>query len=523
MQKSPNIVYVITDQQRADCLGCYGHPLLKTPNIDRLAERGVRFERFHVASPVCMPNRASIMTGRMPSGHRVRFNGVGLSLDDVTFVDVLRRGGYETALFGKSHLQNFSEAPVVLKHEAQGKTPLPHDLQSARPRHEGPEYEQERTRRWEDPEHRVRTPYYGFDHVSLATHHGDDIGGDYRRWLEGRVGDLSKVLGPENALDRPDRQGPQLWCSPLEAEHWSTHWITSEALDWIGRRKRSDAPFLMQVAYPDPHHPFVVPEPYFSMYDPAEVELPDSFDNRMPVPARNLHAALREGRAMRDKQAAFAVTEAEARSIIAVTLGMITFIDDQVGRLVEGLERAGLADDTIIVFTSDHGDFLGDYGLMLKFGIHNAGVTRVPFVWSDPRMPEAHGTVRDDLASALDFAPTVLAAAGMDCFSGAQGRDLFDPDAAEPDALLIEEENQRPILGLGQPLRMRSLVDRDWRLTLSVGNGNHELVHLADDPGETVNLWDDPAYAETQHAMMRRLTQRMIELADRTPLPTSLA
>jgi len=523
MSDRPNILFIMTDQQRADCLGCYGHPLLKTPNIDALAAGGARFDRFYVATPVCMPNRASIMTSRMPSGHRGRYNGIGLGLEEVTFVEVLRNSGYATAHFGKSHLQNFSTVPASAVHEPQGRQPLPHELQSALPRHEGPAYAQEMPTSWEDPDFKVATPFYGFEHVDLATYHGDTVGGDYERWLRTRVNNLDALRGPGNAVPKPGYDAPQTWCSPLQPEHWSTHYIADRACDWLNGRAQDDRPFFASVSFPDPHHPFVVPEPYFSMYRPEDIVLPETFDNRMPIPARNLHGQLAGGTANRDHQLAFAVTEDEARAIIAVSLGMITFIDDQVGRLVARLKETGQFDNTIIVFNSDHGDFLGDYGLMLKFGIHNAGVTRVPFIWSDPRNREQAGSVRDDLACSLDVGPSFLAAAGVDCFSGAQGRDLFDPAQPEPESLLIEEEAQRPILGMTHPLIMRSLVTRDWRLSLSLGNNNHEMVHLAEDPLETRNLWDDNVFAETRHTLTEKLAFRLIELADRTPLPTSRA
>src|SRR5438270_10919745 len=114
MNKRPNFLFIITDQHRADHLGCYGNSVLRTPNIDGLAHNGTRFDNFYVATPVCMPNRATLMTGRMPSLHRVRSNGIPLSLAANTFVDALRASGYETALVGKSHLQNFTGRPPIL-------------------------------------------------------------------------------------------------------------------------------------------------------------------------------------------------------------------------------------------------------------------------------------------------------------------------------------------------------------------------------------------------------------------------
>ncbi len=149
-----------------------------------------------------------------------------------------------------------------------------------------------------------------------------------------------------------------------------------------------------------------------------------------------------------------------------MTLGLITFFDDQIGRLIDNLKATGEYDNIIVVFTSDHGEFLGDCGLMLKFRIHDAGVTRVPFIWSDRRCRDQAGKLRKDLASSLDIGHTILAAHGIDRFSGAQRWDLFDAAISEPDGL-IEEESQSPILGMKNALVMRSLVMPDWRLTLS--------------------------------------------------------
>ncbi len=169
----------------------------------------------------------------------------------------------------------------------------------------------------------------------------------------------------------------------------------------------------------------------------------------MPLPTQKLHERLAQGTSNRAHQRASAVSEQEARAVFALTLGLITFFDDQIRRLIETLKATGEYDNTIVVFTSDHVDFLGDYGLMLKFGIHNVGVTRVPFIRSHPRCRDQAGKLRKDLASSLDIGLSIPATAGMECFSGAQGRDLFDAAIPEPDGLLIEQESQSPNLGSG--------------------------------------------------------------------------
>ncbi|HZD89266.1 MAG TPA: sulfatase-like hydrolase/transferase, partial [Pseudolabrys sp.] len=182
--KRPNFVLFITDQHRADYLGCYGHPVLRTPNIDSIAARGTAFDRFYVASPVCMPNRASLMTGRMPSVHGVRSNGIPLSRQSVTFVDLLRDAGYRTALVGKSHLQNFTgNAPLAKPRAARaGYRSPPADLaQAIRNDLDGAGYGQEQPGYWERGAAHIETPFYGFGHVELVRGHGDTVTGDYTR------------------------------------------------------------------------------------------------------------------------------------------------------------------------------------------------------------------------------------------------------------------------------------------------------------------------------------------------------
>ena len=182
MSIPPNFVFFITDQQRADWLGCYGHPVLKTPNIDAIAAKGTRFENFHVASPVCMPNRASLMTGRYPSVHGLRYNGCRLPLNANTFIDSLANAGYHTAAIGKSHLQPFTGlAP-------KGRTPeqLAGGAEAWKP--DMGDYTHEESQHYQDNErYQIKTPYYGYQHVDMVTTHGDRCGGHYQQWFRQRA------------------------------------------------------------------------------------------------------------------------------------------------------------------------------------------------------------------------------------------------------------------------------------------------------------------------------------------------
>ena len=197
-RKRPNFIVIITDQQRADYLGCFGHPFLKTPAIDGLAREGTRFTRFYVSSPVCMPNRATFMTGRMPSVNGARGNGHPLSLQANTFVELLRAKGYRTALVGKSHLMTMGPAPALWKPTIPKDLEPPEgDLAEAiKPWASQEAYDQENAERWtNDRNWKLTLPFYGFERVHLCTGHGDQVGGEYEHWLRNKGIDPEKIAG----------------------------------------------------------------------------------------------------------------------------------------------------------------------------------------------------------------------------------------------------------------------------------------------------------------------------------------
>lgn len=523
-----NFLVFVTDQQRADHLGCYGNTVLRTPNIDALAARGVVFDRFHVASPVCMPNRAALATGRMPSVAGVRMNGVPLPLSAATHVDALRDAGWRTALIGKCHLQNMTDSPPAWKGaQAEGATVR----EAVRELRIGPAYEQESIARWRDPAHRVSLPYYGFDHVELCLEHGDEVGGDYARWLAARGVSQSAVTGPARPGATRGLVAPQAWRTGLREEDHPSAFVRDRTIGWLERHASAAAgePFYLQCSFPDPHHPFTPPGRWFDAYRPEDVELPESFsasgprDN--PIKAA-LHAELAAGRrdAARSSRA-IAVTADEARQAIALNYGSIACVDAMVGDVLRALERLGLARDTIVVFLSDHGDFMGDHGLLFKGPLHFRSLVRMPFIWCDPALPPGR---RSQLASAIDFAPTVLARAGIARYHGMQGLDLTATIAASGDgqtrdALLIEEEGHRAVPGLAGVPRVRTLVTERWRLSLYAGHARGELYDLRDDPFEIDDRFDDGGLASLRGELAWTLADLEARLADDCPRPTRMA
>ncbi|MEM6311139.1 MAG: sulfatase-like hydrolase/transferase [Pseudomonadota bacterium] len=519
MTKRPNFLFIITDQHRADHLGCGGNPVVKTPNIDGIAAKGTQWDRFYVANPICMPNRASIMTGRMCSAHGARHNGIPLSRDHTTFVELLRDAGYRTGLIGKSHLQSFTGLPATNTFEpVEGlTTPSPHLRDAKKNNRHTPDYDLEDITRWDRPlADRIDEDFYGFEHVEIAADHADRASGDYLLWARGQRADFDDLVGPENALPDNRINAPQAWRTAVPEELYSTNWIADRSEAWLAERAGEDAPFFLQMSFPDPHHPFTPPGNYWDMYDPSDIELPASFGKGQLPPIKAMQEALRNGTDPRDNQNPFAVTEDEARAIIALTYGMITMIDDAIGRVLKQLERLGLAEDTIVVFTSDHGDYMGDHGLMLKLLLHYQGIVRVPFIWHDPLRPTG-GQTDTGLASSIDIGPTILARAGIQPYNGIQGRDLFS--TKPPEAVIVEEDSQRVMTGFDRPQRVRTVITDQYRMSLREGEDWNELYDLYCDPGELENLYDDPASKPAKAALTETMLRRMIELQDRSPLP----
>jgi len=527
MTDRPNFLFIITDQHRADYLGCYGHPVLATPHIDRIARRGRRFDRFYVANPVCMPNRATLMTGRMPSLHGVRSNGIPLSIRAQTFVDLLRAQGWRTALLGKSHLQPFTGIEPTIRRAAPtpGHRPVPPDFAEAT-RPEPADYESETPHRWrDDPAWRLRLPFYGFEHVDLATNHGDLVGGHYWHWVKAKGGDPARLAGPANALPH-DMACPQAYRTAMPEELYPTTYVAERTIAFLEDHARRDrgTPFFACASFPDPHHPFTPPGLYWDMYRPADMVLPASFAERNHVAPPHVawvRAQRDAGTANRQGMDALGVGERELREAIALTCGMIAMIDDAVGRMLAALHRLGLARDTVIVFTADHGDFLGDHQMILKGPIHYQSLIRVPFIWADTA-ERARPGASAALAGTLDIARTVLDRAGLEPYNGIQGRSLLAAAAGEADdtdAVLIEEDSQRTLFGFDGPTRARTLVTGDWRMTLYHGVAWGELYHLGEDPHELVNRWDEAALVGVKAALLERLARLQMALVDRSPLP----
>lgn len=530
----PNFLVFVTDQQRADHLGCYGNTRVRTPHIDALAANGWRFDRAYVANPVCMPNRGSMMTGRMPSTHGARGNGVPLPLESVTFADVLAEFGYHTALIGKSHLQNMEDRAPVLSATAvepgtQCSTIYP---EARRTDIRGPAYAQELRSSWSRPDHKLQLPYYGFQDVVLCNHHADECFGDYLRWLDDKHPGMRDLLGRKHGVRDPAYIAPQAWRTHLAEHQYPTHYVAEQTSHWLREhhRQHPGQPFAVVCSFPDPHHPWTPPGKYWDMYSPKEIEAPSTASASIgrPPHVQWLWEERAAGMADLEGPRMFASSKREIQEIIALTYGMITNVDDRVGMVMQTLRECHADENTVVIFTSDHGDLMGDHGLMLKGPAHYQGLIRVPFIWREP--PPGGRTnygERNDLASSIDLAPSILRRAGIAAPNGNQGLGLFSPEGTPHDserrAVLIEENQQRAYLGFDKPVRVRTLVTHGHRLSVFQDGDWGELYDLRADPDEIHNLWEAPESQDLRCELLDLMIRLLIGYADSSPRPTRLA
>jgi len=471
LKPKKNVIIFFTDQQRGDSLGCLGNALARTPHLDQLAKNGTLFTNHYAVNPVCMPSRAVFFTGSYPQVNRVLDNGMPLPESELTLPEVFRRNGYRTASFGKIHLQTYKSHPGDTSRESIA--------------------------RWEAGElDGWSGPYYGFERVALTTGHGEGCGGAYRRWQKRHFPDLK--LGAENApgtLKFP-ALGAYKSNMPLEA-HYNT-WITQHAIDYL--EQTGDDPFFMFVSFPDPHHPFTPPAPYHSLFDSVKFPEPHTVANENFLKPKPYREAMYGNPFPSDGGARFIpdFSGSAYQMVLAHTYGMITMIDDCIGRVLEALERKGMRENTVIVFSSDHGDFLGDHHFLFKGQLPCRSLLRVPLIIDDPEIKP--GQVAR-VSSHVDVMPTLLAACGLDIPAAVQGEVL-------PRNHEMHGRNYAFAAGWSKASpewQNYSIFTTNWRLSVFPRLADGELYHLDADPFEHRNLFHLPEYRPERDRLFEQL------------------
>jgi arylsulfatase A-like enzyme len=314
-----------------------------------------------------------------------------------------------------------------------------------------------------------------------------------------------------------DPEWDQCYRTEIPVEAYPSTYVAEKTIEQLERCAASDSPFFIFCSFPDPHHPFTPPGSYWDLHDPGDVLLPTTFDHDhedSPPHIRELIAA--RGRPGADPTMSWAPTEAQLRRAAAAEYGSIALIDERIGRVLEATDRLGLAERTNVFLTSDHGDLFGDHGLLLKHFVHYDGVMRVPLMARLPANPAACRTA--GLVSSADLAPTILDLAQVEPYRGIQGRSLRPmlEGGSEilRDAVLIEEEQPFGLPGLSAPVRMRTLVTEEGRLTLYAGQAFGELYDRRTDPEERRNLWDASEGRDLRARLHEQLVREMAAVDD---------
>ncbi|MGC8972457.1 MAG: sulfatase-like hydrolase/transferase, partial [bacterium] len=360
---------------------------------------------------------------------------------------------------------------------------------------------------------RIPTPYYGFETVEFVGGHVSYVFGDYLNWLKENYPGSEKLLLQENALERPSGADQCYKMSLPEELHYNS-WIANRAIEFLERAKEDSRPFFLWCSFPDPHHPYSVPAPWCYMYDPKDIPLPIRREGELedlPPFYRKIYeegAPLVSGLLGPSK-----MPDKHIREIIALTYGMISFVDNEIGRIMKRLGELGLNEDTIVIFMSDHGDMMGDHWMIRKGPFHFEGLLRIPFIWSFPRhFPE--GKVVRSLVSQIDFAPTILDLCNVPIPEGEVPKEPEAPNMLPPwpgksirkilegetdkvnDYVIVE--NDEDYLGL----RLRTFITDRYKITVYQGQDYGELFDLKEDPQELFNLWWKPEYQDIKRSLI---------------------
>ena len=472
LMQRPNLIFIQADQLAARFLGCYGCAVQSSPTLDRLAAEGVRFERCYTTFPICLPNRASMLTGRTPGIHGLIGGQTKLLAEMPTYAQVLAEAGYRVGGFGKFHREGTSSPhPRVLD-----------DLGF----HESTIVEDDR-----------RGPYLDW----IRERHPE-----YYELALGRLGKCKGHLTPEQEAARErarenvfrplfrKMQYVHMFPSPFPPQVHDTTFITDQGLRFMENQLAAhpDQPFGSQISYVDPHDPYDPPAPYDTMFSADDMPdpLPAEWREQGPRCLDDFNAlnckVIREQNPRIFKQAR------------AYYHGSIRFMDDQIARVISFLEERGLAENTIVVFTTDHGDMMGDHGFLAKGIIHYDGCVRCPLiVWGGGVMEG----VSDHLAGALDFFPTFCDLAGID----PSGLPPLEGKSFAGLCRSGEPEERWDELAIWSNGAQSVVTDDGWRLTRYVHAGEGQMMNLREDPDEQRNLYGRPEWVEKRQELLERL------------------
>ena len=487
-----NILLITSDQQHFNTIGKF-NPEIKTPNLDRLCDDGIYFDRAYTVNPTCTPTRSTIITGKYPSQHGAWTLGTKLPESVHVIGEDFKAAGYKSALVGKAHFHPLDSTDEYSSLESQH---IMKDLDF-----------------WRG----FNGPFYGFDHVELARNHAveDHVGQHYAIWME------EKGLKDWEDYFEPSYTKKHIWDLPEEYNY--NTWIAERTNALIEDFAAKDEKFFMWASFFDPHPPYYAPQPWASMYDPSKLTLPginpgeternteffkmsqqESPDispyNPSGFGLHGLHSHLHD--------------QDELRKDLAIYYGMTSLMDKCIGTILDKVESLGLKDDTLVVFTTDHGHFVGHHGLIAKGPFMFEDLIRVPFIVRVPGQKNK-GTVSSSMQSLVDLAPTFLSLCGIrqpDGMAGINQSAVWAGECQGARKWAICEHHHEYMA-----VNIRTYIEGRYKISLYYGLDSGDLFDLENDPGEVNNLWNSP-----EHQVIRSELFHRFLLAEMEKEPKSL-
>jgi arylsulfatase A-like enzyme len=489
------ILLVTTDQQRYDTLGCNGGTLARTPVVDRLAATGVRYERAIPQSVVCMPSRSTILSGQHPTTHGVWMNGVPLPVDAPSVARTLHDNGYRTALIGKAHFEPYFDPFMRFTENALAATGT-------------------------EP---AGGTHRGFEHLEFATH-GTMGQLHYARWLQSEhpeaTGMFYTVVDGDlqvNADGGGDTGAPQVHVNAVPKEWYHTDWVADRTIGWLDSLGADDDWFCW-MSFPDPHHPWDPPQSEVGRIDWRDVPLPAGYPETPAEREAILDAKPRHWRLWYDgtlvsnyeapaKWVPATMTADQVREVNARNAVECELIDEALGRVLQAIAARGWEDDVDIVFTTDHGELQGDFGLLFKGPYHVDALMRLPLIWRPAPSAGVAPAVVSNPVGLIDLAPTFCEIAGAAVEPWMQGAPLPADDASvAPERVLTEWDSEL----FGVDVHLRTITRDGFVCTAykpgTVHDGTEgELYDLADDPLQQFNRWADASMRATRDDLLADL------------------
>ncbi len=436
--KRPNILFIMVDEMRWDAMGCENHPAVKTPNLDKLAAQSVRFANSYTVSPVCCPARNSVFTGRYAHVHGCTSNGIPHNNGEIFLPSILKHYGYHTAIAGKLHY-----------------TPIRFD--------------------------------YGFDQFWSFSSEGPTPEIGYNAFMKQKHGAPAKWPIVQGTCPWPDDPlGRDVGQFKYAEEDFETDWITARSLEYLRARKDNPQPWFLFTSYLKPHSPSVEPEPFFNMYNPKVMPIP-----QLPPNAKEVRASK-----VGNQKRHWVDDQEMMRVMTAKYFGAITHVDMHIGKILAELETLGLAENTLVLFTADHGNMLGDKGRWFK-DLQYEGSAHVPLLWRAVNNRKA--SVVEQVVENTDLVPSLLETAGIPIPAGVQGKSFLKLAAGAD----LKWKNH-----CFSQLKSGMLLEGKWKLIDNslTGVGPFELYDLAADPKEDHNLAADPKQQKRVASMLKKLT-----------------